>query len=256
MFTGALSPTGYGKSNRRGGGEQQAHRAVYREVYGSIPVGMCVCHACDVRCCVNPSHLWLGTPADNCADKVSKGRQARTGGLRGESHPLSKLTEEDVKDIRQKYTDGVLLADLALHYRVSPATIHRAALGTCWASCEGAPLHEHKVRPQHGCQNQRTLRHGQMDPCCPRGPIQCERSHCAPRHHRQNMGTKPCRPRSRHPHYARGVVRLLLVIFLPHVILWRERRRRLRLMRWFLSLHTYAELKRGQTCGGPRSSVS
>lgn len=64
------------------------------------------------------------------------------------------------------------------------------------------------------------------------------------------MASTHRRPRPRRQHYARGVVRLLLVIFLPHVVLWRERGRRLRLMRWFLAQRAYADrLKEVKACG-------
>jgi hypothetical protein len=55
---------------------------------------MVVCHKCDVPLCVNPDHLFLGTQADNIADKVSKGRQAR------------KYSDELVQSIRDRYSVG------------------------------------------------------------------------------------------------------------------------------------------------------
>lgn len=55
------------------------HRLAYESFYGPIPKGQFVCHACDVRSCVNPDHLWLGTPAENTRDMCRKGRQAKHG---------------------------------------------------------------------------------------------------------------------------------------------------------------------------------
>lgn len=87
--------TGYGKFGLAKDDEVGAHRASWRLYRGDIPLGMVVMHKCDVRICVNPDHLKLGTQADNIADKMAKGREAR-----GTRVCTAKLTDDLVRKIR------------------------------------------------------------------------------------------------------------------------------------------------------------
>ena len=68
-WTGRCNDGGYGTWGRK-----LAHRLAWVEANGPIPAGMCVLHACDNPPCINVDHLWLGTQADNAADRESKGR--------------------------------------------------------------------------------------------------------------------------------------------------------------------------------------
>ena len=70
------SQRGYGRF-RFGGLTQRTHRLAWAFAHGPVPEGMCVCHHCDNPRCCNPKHLFIGTSADNNADKVAKGRQSR-----------------------------------------------------------------------------------------------------------------------------------------------------------------------------------
>lgn len=82
-WTGAVNDRGYGQCWISGRMER-AHRASYALSVGPIPDGLCVCHHCDVPSCCNPSHLFLGTIADNNADMVAKKRnRAATGDSNG-----------------------------------------------------------------------------------------------------------------------------------------------------------------------------
>ncbi|MHB8742598.1 MAG: HNH endonuclease signature motif containing protein [Sulfuricaulis sp.] len=79
LWRGAIIPKGYGYFHVGGrlGQNLGAHRVSWRITNGEIPKGMFVLHKCDVRNCVRPEHLWLGTAMDNTKDMVAKGRQPK-----------------------------------------------------------------------------------------------------------------------------------------------------------------------------------
>ena len=79
----------------------RVHRISYTLYVGPIPEGVQVLHDCDVRNCVNPRHLFLGSHTDNMKDMVSKGRQNH-----GETHGRAKLTTKQVLAIRKRYKPG------------------------------------------------------------------------------------------------------------------------------------------------------
>lgn len=95
----------------------RASRLMYAIVYGDIPNGMFVCHSCDNPSCVNPNHLFSGTPLDNMRDKVKKGRGSY---LSGESHPNAKLSDRDIENIREMISSGKYTqSEIAKMYNVS-----------------------------------------------------------------------------------------------------------------------------------------
>lgn len=115
---------GYGIFSTVVGRWVPAHRGSWILLIGNIPVGLCVCHRCDNRRCVNPNHLFLGTHQDNSNDCVSKGRIARWNRM-----PQTKLTPEIVRNIR---TSKEPSRRLARFYGVSQSAIRWARMRKNW----------------------------------------------------------------------------------------------------------------------------
>lgn len=93
IWTGAIGGKGYGQIGWMGKVEL-AHRVVYELYKGSIPSDYCVLHRCDVRCCVNPEHLFLGTKRDNTRDALKKGKfRERGGGTKPKNIDKERITE-------------------------------------------------------------------------------------------------------------------------------------------------------------------
>ena len=119
IFMGAIKPGGYGdiwKDKKVVG----AHRASYQIFVGSIPDGFDVCHTCDVRCCINPDHLFVGTRKDNMIDCRKKERTATA---------MARLTPAQVNEIRNSKEKN---SALAIKFSCGQNTISRIKKGQAY----------------------------------------------------------------------------------------------------------------------------
>lgn len=130
LWQGTTASDGYGVFGIKGR-YLKAHRMSYALAYGPIPDGLLVCHRCDVRACVRPDHLFLGTNDDNSKDMVAKGRSPR-----GEQVTIAALTEPTVREARALYQQGFQCSVLARKYHVNWSTMYRALTRQYWKHVE------------------------------------------------------------------------------------------------------------------------
>lgn len=125
-WTASRTEHGYGRINV-GGRIEKAPRVAWLVTYGD-PGGLLVCHRCDNPPCCNPAHLFLGTVADNNADKIAKGRSNR-----GERHGQAILTAEKVRAMRDLREDGATFKEIARRFGVHHVTARHAVIGINWS---------------------------------------------------------------------------------------------------------------------------
>jgi hypothetical protein len=134
-----------------------AHRCSYELANGPIPEGMFVLHTCDVRACVNPDHLYLGTQKRNMQDMIERGRAATgdrngkrvhpdriaTGSehwthkhpdalASGEANGNAKYTAELVAEVRKRREAGALLREVSVEFGIPIGTVHQICSGKTW----------------------------------------------------------------------------------------------------------------------------
>ncbi len=128
LWIGSLTNNGYGRMTFGAKTEFLAHRVSYEQKYGKIPDGKFALHKCDVKSCVNPDHIFIGTQQENMTDKVKKNRQAK-----GESHGMSKLTKEQATEAK---FSGAKTSELAKKFNCSAVIIRQIRSGLYWRHLE------------------------------------------------------------------------------------------------------------------------
>lgn len=130
-WAGSIGDSGYGRI-KHNGRCLQAHRVSWTLANGAIPEGLLVCHHCDNKVCVRPSHLFIGTNADNMRDMKMKGR-GNTLHMQGEKNPRSKLTTRQVIKMRVLYAGGNKTQDeLAAMYSMSQTQVNHIVQRKSW----------------------------------------------------------------------------------------------------------------------------
>ncbi len=153
LWTGPKLPKGYGRLGSGGDSApvKLAHRYSWELHFGDIPDDREVCHTCDNPSCVKPEHLWLGTHAENQQDMSRKGRSGATRHperlprgdahglrkhpesiLRGARNPRARLTEDQVRMIRQLHAEGIAVDDLATRYEIHRVTVEGIIQRKSW----------------------------------------------------------------------------------------------------------------------------
>lgn len=129
-WLGARTKGGYG-AVKVAGVVHRVHRRAWEIANGPIAKGLFVCHHCDNRACFNVAHLFLGTAADNNADRDRKGRRADQSFEKGAS---ARLALDDVHEMRVAFRLGANQRDLADLFGVSPAAVSMIVNGKNWIS--------------------------------------------------------------------------------------------------------------------------
>lgn len=137
-WTGCMKGPGrhqYGHMALSGYKRVTSHRFSWEIHFGPIPEGMFVCHRCDNPSCVRPDHLFLGTNSENMKDRWNKGRYAKVNVQnRGSKHGMSKLTEEQVTEIRRDYVPWKrnCVNDLAAKYGITRSGVYGVVRNINW----------------------------------------------------------------------------------------------------------------------------
>lgn len=129
LWTGTRNNRGYGTLSV-GRHRHMAHRYAFELANGPIPTGLQVLHSCDVKQCVNPDHLHLGTHMDNMNECYARIGKNRAFGCRNGQAKLNPLKVEVMRALR---LSGQTFRSIAADFGVDASTVRRACAGKHWA---------------------------------------------------------------------------------------------------------------------------
>lgn len=115
------------------GKNRHAHRISWILTHGEITNGLCVLHKCDNPACVNPSHLWLGTVAENNLDCLKKGRNKQP---KWSKNGMAKLNEGQAREVKRRCLSGELRYKVAREFNISAVAASYIAIGKNWKGLE------------------------------------------------------------------------------------------------------------------------
>jgi hypothetical protein len=142
VWTANKYPNGYGQIAASAHKKLLSHRVSWELHFGPIPEGLNVCHKCDNRVCCNPTHLFLGTTAENIADKIAK-RRGRTGSVFGSENNKSKLTRPQVIEMHRLRGEGLSQRALARQFGLAKSSVVAILRGNHWKEVFNA-IHQDK----------------------------------------------------------------------------------------------------------------
>ena len=136
IWTGAKTSLGYGRFHPDKNTMCQSSRwALSVHIGRDLESWEFACHSCDNPSCVNPAHLFIGTHEDNMADMVAKGRW-------WSSKRRTKLTAEQVVQMREEAASGIPQIELARSYSMSIGAVSQIVRGLNWRHV-GGPISNH-----------------------------------------------------------------------------------------------------------------
>lgn len=143
LWTGARhGPTGYGylvKPVDGGREDAVAHRVALQMAGVEVKPTDCVLHSCDVKACCNPAHLRIGTKSDNTIDR---GARQRMSWARGNKNRATRLTAEQVVEIRRLRAAGLTQSQLARQFGIAQTNVSAICRGVTWNPKPGPSLQE------------------------------------------------------------------------------------------------------------------